>query len=331
MSQADLALRTNLSTKHINQIVQGVAPVTHETAATLERVTGTPARIWNALEAAYRDSLLRSRRAPLSPADATWLKSLPLAELQGRGYLPPHASRSELMGAVLAFFGVADRLAWERIWLRPAASFRRSQAFQSHPAATAAWLRIGELEGRQVRCAPFDARRFREALLAARAMTRAKSFSDALVAECAKSGVAVVFVREITGSRASGAARWISPAKALIQLSDRHKREDSFWFSFFHEGGHILNHPKRELFVDGAQVDDDVHEEEANRFAANLLIPASETQKLRTLDTSDDVRRFADRIGVAPGIVVGRLHNDKLWPWNKGNEMIRKIQIVDSE
>jgi len=35
MSQADLAARSNLSTKHVNQIVQGVAPITHETALIL--------------------------------------------------------------------------------------------------------------------------------------------------------------------------------------------------------------------------------------------------------------------------------------------------------
>src|SRR5262249_9894633 len=61
MSQAELSLRTGLSTKHLNQIVQGVAVLSHDTAIALERATGVPARMWNSLEANYRDHLARRR------------------------------------------------------------------------------------------------------------------------------------------------------------------------------------------------------------------------------------------------------------------------------
>jgi addiction module HigA family antidote len=61
MSQAELSTRTGLSTKHINQIVQGVAVLSHDTAIALERATGVPACLWNSLEANYRDYLARKR------------------------------------------------------------------------------------------------------------------------------------------------------------------------------------------------------------------------------------------------------------------------------
>jgi HTH-type transcriptional regulator / antitoxin HigA len=330
MSQADLAARTNLSTKHINQMVQGIAPITHETALILERVTGTPARIWNVLEAAYREAAVRSNQSEPSADDLKWLRAFPTTELQKRGLIPHLSPKAELFQSVLAFFGVADRVAWERVWLKPAASFRRSRVFQSHPEATAAWLRIGEIEGRARNCQPFDARGFRQALLGARGMTRQDHFSDDLVAACAGAGVALVFVREIPGCRANGAARWLTPSKALIQLSDRHKREDAFWFSFFHEGGHVLNHPKREMFVDDGNKDTDSLEEEADQFAEDILIPPAKAEELPSLKTSLDVKRFASEVGIAEGIVVGRLHNDKKWLWSEGNNLIRKVQIVDT-
>ena len=69
VTQAELAVRTGFTPKHINQIIQGLAPITHETAIMLERVTGTPARIWNFIEAAYRDGLARRTEQPLSPED----------------------------------------------------------------------------------------------------------------------------------------------------------------------------------------------------------------------------------------------------------------------
>ena len=330
MSQASLAARSNLSTKHINQVIQGIAPLTHDTALILERVTGTPARVWNALEAAYRDSLARNLQRSPTPADEEWLQQVPVAELVSRGYRLKGRSASETLQNVLSFFGVADRTAWERIWLKPSASFRRSQVFRRTPGATAAWLRLGELEGHQRNCQPFDPKVFRKALSAARTLTRNDDFSDELIAKCAEAGVALVFVTEIPGCRASGAARWLTPTKALVQLSDRHKREDSFWFSLFHEGGHLLLHSKRELFVDDGSPDDDVLESEANGFAADFLIPAEKSDRLRSLRTIDEITRFADELGIAPGIVVGRLHNDGKLDWSKGNQLIRKVRIVGS-
>ena len=329
MSQADLAARSNLSTKHVNQIIQGVAPITHETALALERVTDTPARIWNSLEAAYRDALIRSPHEHLGPDDEAWLKTIPVAELQARGLVIRSRSRNAVFQSVLAFFGVADRTAWERIWIKPIASFRRSKVFRSHPGATAAWLRIGERDGRSRPSGPFDPKLFRQVLHEARSITRLKDFSGELVARCASAGVVLVFVREIPGCRAHGAARWLTPTKALIQLSDRHKREDGFWFSLFHEGGHLLLHSKRDMFVDGDGHDEDTLEENADSFAADLLIPPSKASQLPLLKTTRDVEMFAEELGIAPGIVVGRLHNDGHWDWNRGNDLIRKVHILE--
>lgn len=65
-----------------------------------------------------------------------------------------------------------------------------------------------------------------------------------IVQLCARTGVALVLVPEVQGARASGAARWLNPRKAIIQLSLRYHWEDHFWFSFFHEASHILRHPE---------------------------------------------------------------------------------------
>src|SRR5439155_11319246 len=169
----------------------------------------------------------------------------------------------------------------------------------------------------------FDARRFREALVEIRALTtkRPEVALRRLKTVCAQAGVAVVFLPDIGKTRTSGAARWLTPTKGLIQLSDRFKADDQFWFSFFHEAAHLLLHSKKELFVSdgaGANVSDE-EEEEANVFAATHLIPRRYAPRLRTLRTDDDVRAFAHELGIAPGIVVGRLHREELGPWNRGN------------
>jgi HTH-type transcriptional regulator/antitoxin HigA len=328
VSQTDLASRTGLSTKHINQIMQGVAPVTHETALMLERVTGLPAGVWNRLEAAYRVALMRAKDQELSRPDMECITMLAVKELQRRGRLPSVSDKARIYDALLAYFGVADREAWERIWLRPVASFKRSNAFRSDPGSVAAWLRLGQIAVRSMPTAPYSTSGFREALQTARGLTRASEFSDELLESCAAAGVAVVFIPEIGKSRVSGAAWWANPARAVIQLSDRYKHEDNFWFSFFHEAAHILLHSKKETFIDDGSSADEL-ESEANSFATNTLIPATAAPDLTTLTTDADVEAFADLVGVSPGIVVGRLHNDGLWGWRKGNDLRRGLRITE--
>jgi HTH-type transcriptional regulator/antitoxin HigA len=329
LTQAELAARAGLSTKHVNQIMQGLAPITLETAISLERITGIPASIWNRREADYREALLRSKPRVLSEGDHTWLDSLPTKELRKRGCLPDERDPGRLFDAVLSFFGVADRDAYERIWKLPVASFRRSAAYASAPGSVVSWLRIAQLEAQDRKVMPYSASAFRKVLREIRTLTADGDPND--VADlCATAGVVVVFVPEVKGCRISGAAWWASPNRAAIALSDRYKKDDRFWFSFFHEAAHILLHSKKETFVDDGS-DDDVTEEEANTFAADLLIPQQFESRLHQLTNDSEVVAFAQDIGVAPGIVVGRLQHDARWGWEKGNKLKRGLRIVEDE
>ncbi len=329
LSQAELAARAGLSTKHVNQIMQGIAPITLETAIALDRITGVPASIWNRREADYREALLRSKPRVLSEDDRAWLDALPIKELKKRGCLPDQKDPGRLFDAVLSFFGVADRAAHERVWKVPVASFRRSAAYKSAAGSVVSWLRIAQLETQGRKVAPYSASAFRRVLEEIRSLTEDGDPND-IVDLCEAAGVVVVFVSEIKGCRISGAAWWTSPSRAIIALSDRYKKDDRFWFSFFHEAAHILLHSKKETFVDDGS-DDDVVEEEANSFAADFLVPPGYKPRLYRLTNDSEVVRFAQDIGVAPGIVVGRLQHDENWGWEKGNKLKRGLRIVDAE
>jgi HTH-type transcriptional regulator/antitoxin HigA len=328
LSQAELAVRAGLSTKHVNQIVQGLAPITAETAIVLERITGLSARFWNQREADYREGLLRTKSRTLTKDDEAWLDSLSIKELQKRQRIPNEKDRGRLFDAVLSFFGVADREAYERIWRGPVASFRRSQAFESHPGAVVSWLRIAQIESQSAKARPFIASVFRHVLSKIRSLT-ANGDPNRIVDLCAGAGVVVVFVPEIKGCRISGAAWWAAPSRAVIGLSDRYKQDDYFWFTFFHEAAHLLLHSKKETFVDDG-TDSDLVEAEANRFAADFLIPPDSARLLRTFMTDADVNAFAHAIGIAPGIVVGRMQHDKIWDYSRGYSLKRSVRIVEA-
>jgi HTH-type transcriptional regulator / antitoxin HigA len=69
LSQRDLAQRAGLSPKRVNRLLQGLVPLSADVAVRLERVTGTPARFWNRLEATYRSDLERIRAKRDQSAD----------------------------------------------------------------------------------------------------------------------------------------------------------------------------------------------------------------------------------------------------------------------
>ena len=207
-------------------------------------------------------------------------------------------------------------------------SFRRSTKFKTSPEAVASWVRLGELKSRDIHTAAFNAAKFRSVLQRVRSLTRNPDV-DEIVRLCADAGVILVFVKEIDKCRISGATWWASPTQAVIALSDRGKAEDRFWFTFFHEAAHILLHSKKETFID-YDGDDGELEDQAESFARDLLIPPDKAERLRLLSSISDVEDFAIEIDVADGIVVGRLQHDRLWPWEKGNQLKRRVRISSS-
>lgn len=334
MSQVELANRTGRPLKTINEIIKGKAAITPETALQLERVLGVPAPFWNNLERNYRDALARTKERKRLATGLTWLKKIPVKALMKAGVIRNLADNKALLVEVLNFFGVGNPAAWERVWTAQRAVFRRSPAFRSAPGAVAAWLRIGELRAQRIQCAPFDRAKFRATLGQIRGLTvkPPEIFQPESHQLCAKAGVAVVFVSELPGTHVSGATRWLTPKKALIQLSLRYRTDDHLWFTFFHEAGHILLHGKRRIFLEDSRATDS-QEKEADAFAANSLIPPAVLREfLQRGDTGKAaIRGFAKQLGISPGIVVGRLQHERSLPYSHCNDLKRRFVLVERE
>lgn len=337
ISQANLAERTGRPKKTINEIVQGKAAITPETALQLERVLGVPAVFWNNLERNYRENLARIEERERLLSQIDWLGRVPCRAMINKGWIRKCSDKVDQLREVLNFFGVASPSRWDEVIGEPAAAFRVSDAFEIDTGALAAWLRKGEVDAQRVDCRPFGRDEFRQVLIEARSLTERplhEVFPE-LQKRCAHAGVAVVVVPELPRARANGATQWLSKDKALIQLSFRYKREDVLWFTFFHEAGHILLHGKRKVFVDSGKFTCEPEEEQANRFAANLLIPQKPLKRFVAEGTMSerDVVRFARSVGVDPGIVVGRLQNDKKIQHRQLNGLRRAIDpeaLVDA-
>jgi addiction module HigA family antidote len=328
ISQSALAARMGRPKKTMSEIINAKAAITPETALQLELVLGVPASFWNARERDYRAYLAREEQERSLAKQRRWLMQFPLNKMIALGWISQHDDRAAQVKSLLEFFGVASAEQWKEVFAEYRVAFRRSFAFESDEPALAAWLRAGVLEGERIECQPYDRDTFLNRLSVARGLTAEPPhiFQPQLTDLCAEAGVAVAFVPELPGSRASGATQWLSPSKALVQLSLRYRTDDHLWFTFLHEAGHVLFHGKRLIFLESDR-HEGAEEEQANKWAADFLIPPEAYEQLTSWTTYSKraLRDFARELGIAPGIIVGRLQHDGLLPHSHCNELKRRL------
>jgi len=329
ISQKVLSLRLGRSDKNLSQIVNGKAPITPDLAIDLERVLGTPARFWLEREARYQEWLSRANLPAATDQDLAWGRSFAYLEMSRHGWVPVASNASEKFVHLLNYFGVVNRAAFNQ-WLgNLSVQFRRNQNSQNKDHLIAAWLRRGELEAESVQAAVYDEKAFSEVVDFARTLTCAKpeEFVPLLRDRFARCGVILLFVPELPGMGVSGATRWLTPSKALIQVTLLYKTNDHLWFSIFHEACHILRHQKRVVYLEtkGEKSPDEL---EADAFAANHMIPLHAYRRFveRGVFDQTSIEEFAKSIGIAPGIVVGRLQKEGLLPWTSLNGLKMSYQ-----
>jgi HTH-type transcriptional regulator/antitoxin HigA len=316
MSQSELARRMARPQKTINEIATGRAAITPETAIGLERTLGISAALWIGLESRYREALARQRAADELDGFVAWARTFPIKELARQGLIQGSKDLRVVVAQLLTFFGVSNPDGWERHWREAVASYRMSPSAAVSVPALTAWLRWAEILAERSEGPQFDLVRLAEAMRRVRALTQGAVLSlviDDLVAELAPAGVVVVVLPTLPGAPASGAARWHA-GRGIMLLTLRYLRDDQFWYSVGHEIGHFATGRRgRSVFeaID-AEIDADDVELAADRFARDWLIPPEDYERFTSNSAFDrrSVRDFAIELGIASGIVVGRLQHD---------------------
>ena len=330
MSHAEFARRCGRSPKLVSEIIAGKAPIEPETAIQFERVLGMDASVWLNIEADYKLHRAKVAEGQRLQQEVAWYKKFSVKELVALGAFPKPENEVDGVQKLLSFFGVANVEAWERRFRNPAASYRHSPSIKSSLEALTTWLRLGEIKAEEQECNAYDRRAFLSALREIRGLTLLDSeeFLPYTRALCNQAGVAFVIVPPLPKAALSGAARWLTPRKALIQQSVRHLANDHFWFTFFHEAAHILYHSKKDVFIDEVDKEGTELEKEANDWATNFLVPRRDWNTFVATRPQGKaaVLQFADKQGIAPGIVVGMLQHAGIVPWKHLNDLKQRYK-----
>ncbi len=334
LSQREFAKRMDRPAQVINQIVRGKKAITPETALGIEKVLGIDAQVWINLQRIYDLVVARMAEDEKLELQSEWLQRFPVATMVKFGWLEEQSRKSERLRELLKFFAIPSFDA-----LPPTAEaigFRVTERARVDEWALRAWLRQGEREAEAQPTAPFDHDRFAAAVKDIRSLTTAapEIFWPRMRQLCADAGVALVALPHLPKTGANGVARWLNPSKAMIQLNLRYSWADIFWFTFFHEAAHIMQHQTKHVFVDLPGEDRNTPEEaDANRFASDTLIPPEQFQQFakRERCSSDEVTQFAAEIGIHPGVVVGRLKHEELLPQNRLNGLRSRLRFAAAQ
>lgn len=309
------------TTERVQRLLLGLEAVDDDLAERLSRYLGSSREFWVAREAQYRADSKRVLQRAAAADRQTWVRQFPVREMVSLGWISPFQSASQAADECLKLFGVADVAAWKAQYAgaNAVAAFRISPTAKRTPGAVTAWLRWAELIAGRMPCASWDPTGFRERLQVARRLTWQKdpvTFLPRLRELCAEVGVAVVVARTPKGCPASGATRFLTPGKAMVVLSFRYRSDDQFWFTFFHEAGHLLLHGPEALFLEDEEQPTSEEEREANEFAGEMIVPTDRTAELEALPLDkSSILRFARQLGIAPGLIVGQLqHRGRIAP-----------------
>lgn len=326
LKESDRSLKSfceslGISLKDASHLLVGEMKIDDAFAKLLSVNLGASKDFWLRRESRYREVLAAARiREEYESGEAKkWMSTLPLADMVKKRWIEPNLRPLEKFKRCLDYFDVQSVEAWfdQYSSLQHQVAFRTSDSFDSNPHSVIAWLRQGQIQAQNLDSGAWDLAKFENAVVEARKFTREpdpKVFIPEITKIFADCGVCLAIAPAPTGCRASGAVFFDQSEHAVLLLSFRYLSDDHFWFSFFHECGHLIFHSEQGLFLEGKGTKNCAQEIEADQFAAEILVPSEFRDEMKALSLSNprQVLKFAKKVGVSPGILIGQLQNGGL-------------------
>ncbi|MBP7037376.1 MAG: HigA family addiction module antidote protein [Bacteroidales bacterium] len=335
ISQVDLALRMGRPLKTINEIIKGKAAITPETAIQLERVLGTDADFWLEREKKYRLELAEIEEAERILRDWAWIDNFPIAMMKKLNWISYDNNILSKADSLFSFFEISSRNSFYKYYFERAyeTAYRASNNSNTNPYAVSAWLKQGEKQAEKIEAPEYNSKVFKDVLLEVKTLMaeQPENYFKKLQSFCLDAGVKVVYTPSLPQTHLHGSTRWINDTP-LIQLTNLYNRNDIFWFTFFHEAGHIIKHGKKGLFVEGLKHSekDTEKEKEADDFAVKYTLSVEqEAEILESMPLSkNEIVEYAKKFNTHPAMIVGRFaHGDP--SLNKIGWSLKFFQKVD--
>lgn len=325
MSQKEFAQRMNFSEKHISNLINGKVELSADVALRLETVLGLPTKFWQGLEAEYREDLARVKAELEMEREIELVSKIPYAKIANLGWVEKTRVAIKKVENLRRFFEVSKLEIIDSLKI-PGIAFRVNGESNKSNYALAVWAQQAKLLARQSIVSDINIEKLKENIPKIRRLTTQapSEFCQTLRTLLSECGIAIVFLPHLDGSFLHGAS-FIDGKKIVLALTVRGKTADIFWFSLFHEIYHII-----EGHIYNQRMTTECEELEADSFAAETLIPRNEYERFLNTYTGDkdSICKFAHKMDIAPGIVLGRLQKENILGYQLYQELKVKYQIV---
>lgn len=322
MTQKELAQRMGITEKHLSNIIRGKVPVSYEVALKLEEVIGPSAQFWLNLETNYQLNKARLEEDDRFQKDLDRLRDIPYKKMSELGWVETTGNRKERVRNLRKFFGITT-LSLERIKESYRVAYRKHLAIDRVSSyGQVAWLRQVENLARELEAEKFSKRKLEKLIPTFRALSleAPEVFIPKLKELCAQCGVAFIILPYLEKTYICGASFW-KKDKAILALSLRGRRADIFWFSFFHELVHILDHRNSEFTINY----EDSLDKEANEKASDYLISSEDFEGFVSgfnYRSYEEIVDYSKGLGVAPFILLGKLQHEKYLEYSELGDLV---------
>jgi len=339
MSIKAFALRSGKPEKTIIGIIEGSSSITSDMAVQFESVLKIPANFWLKRQRSYDESLSRLKRLEVIEGAYAWARSFPYAKMASEGWVIRTSKVEEKVVALFDFFGVANAKAWEDYYYsaKLKVDFRISLKQTQESYAVSAWLRRGEIQAAQIIIPTYDEKKLKQTLPLIKVLMaeHPDNFFEKLQSLCFNCGVKVVYTPNLPKAPIHGSTRWIN-GTPILQLSARYRQNDRFWFTFFHEIGHIILHGTKYISIENVDyADRDASkEQEADDFAIDWTFSEKEEAEILQYATDEgalneeDVLAFAEKFGTHPAMIIGRFQHKGKIAYNTGRMFMKKVDLA---
>ncbi len=329
MSQKELAIRTGMTEKHISTVVKGQKNISVAFAKKLEYALGIDASFWINLQANYDRELLEFEEVNnITEAELGILKPLKqvIEYMVSRRWLIENTNEAEKVLCLRKILAVSNLTAIPHITYNAAYRAQVAININVDTYVLYAWQRICELVTKDIVVSD----ELNISLLTDSIPEIKKlMFEDINIVQgkleniFAKCGIAFKIVKHFKGAPVQGFIKKTDDEKLILCMTIRQNRADIFWFTLFHEIGHIINEDIRQRFIDFNSTQSDM-EAKADAFAREVLMNARDYKEfvMKRDFSISAINTFARKQGVKSYIVIGRLQSDEILGWDQYNEKI---------
>lgn len=332
LTQEDFAKRLGTTPKNLSILIRGEQSLSVDMASKLSRMLGTTVAYWLGLQQMYNEKIaeffsneeLKHEREVFKLIDYKYFR-------ENFGF--PNLSRKidEQIKHVREFLSVSSLSVLEERNL--AVNFRShtKELTKSNIVNANTMVQIAINQVLKINTPKYNKKKFEKAVSFASTQTKNHvDFLPAIKMAFQEAGVALVVLPNLKNSGINGATRKVG-GKVMLMVNDRRHYADTFWFTLFHEIGHILNGDFGITFKDESE-----EEDEADLYAKSTLIPQDKYEQFinqHPYFDEDTIIHFAESIDQDPGIVLGRLMKDKKIPYSDtylSNKLRHTYKVVIS-